>query len=235
MVSFESNVEKVLWNKNIIETFCFSQNGDMLTCVGTHFVSSMPIKELVQKLDPPPPKDVVLAASNLEYRAFILVALIVNLENVFKDHWIYVHDPEVKVGRIQNFKNWSPHVVPDKSKTCLGLEYFCFEDDYLWKMTDVDLISLGTKELSNLGFCKEDDIEDGSVVRMPNAYPVYNDDYKDSLKILRKFFNNFDNLQLIGRNGTHKYNNQDHSMLTGMLAVDNILGANHDLWEVNSV
>jgi protoporphyrinogen oxidase len=161
------------------------------------------------------------------------VALIVRRESVFPDNWIYIHDPGVKVGRIQNFKNWSPDMVGDPATTCLGLEYFCFEGDGLWTMTDAELVELARRELVKLGLVKAEEIEDGTVARMPKAYPVYDSGYREALRIVREFLQPLRNLQLIGRNGMHKYNNQDHSMLTAMLAVKNILGGNHDLWSVN--
>jgi hypothetical protein len=173
------------------------------------------------------------AANDLKYRDFLTVALIINKPMLFPDTWVYIHDPEVKVGRIQNFKNWSPFMVPDSNKTCLGLEYFCFEGDNLWNMPDDELIELGKKELESLGLVNRNDVEDGTVVRMPKAYPVYDSTYRKSLDVVRQFLGGIDNLQLVGRNGMHKYNNQDHSMLTAMLSAENILGASHDLWAVN--
>jgi protoporphyrinogen oxidase len=173
------------------------------------------------------------AANKLGYRDFLTVSLIVNKPDLFKDNWIYIHDPSVKVGRIQNFKNWSPHMVPDPQKTCLGLEYFCFEGDGLWNMPDKELIALGTKEVAELGLVAEGDVEDGAVVRMPKAYPVYDAEYIDAVNTIRAYIESLGNLYLVGRNGMHKYNNQDHSMLTAMLSVKNILGANYDVWGVN--
>jgi protoporphyrinogen oxidase len=200
---------------------------------GTDFVSSMPIRELIQRFDPPAPAPVIKAADSLKYRDFLTVALIVNQPNLFPDNWIYIHDPDVKLGRIQNFKNWSPEMVPDPAKSCLGLEYFCFEGDGLWTMPDRDLIALGKRELEALGLAKAVDIEDGAVVRMPKAYPVYDPGYDDAVGVVRRFIEGLSNLQLVGRNGMHKYNNQDHSMLTAMLAARNILGQKYDLWSVN--
>ncbi len=193
----------------------------------------MPIRELVQKMRPSVPGEVLEAANNLNYRDFLTVALIVNQPNLFPDNWIYIHDPLVKLGRVQNFKNWSPDMVSDQNKSCLGLEYFCFEGDELWNMKDEDLIEFGKKELEAIGLVKSSDIEDGSVVRMPKAYPAYDTKYREMLNIVRQYLKGIGNLQLIGRNGLHRYNNQDHSMLTAMLAVENIHGANHDLWSVN--
>ncbi|HMJ08900.1 MAG TPA: hypothetical protein VK468_07835, partial [Pyrinomonadaceae bacterium] len=164
---------------------------------------------------------------------FLTVSLIINKADLFQDNWIYIHDSAVQVGRIQNFKNWSPQMVPDQSKTCLGLEYFCFEGDGLWNTSDEDLIKLATKELGILGLIDTRDVEDGAVVRMPKAYPVYDSIYAQAVNTIREFIESLGNMHLVGRNGMHKYNNQDHSMLTAMLAVKNILGANYDVWEVN--
>src|SRR5262249_25838227 len=160
-----------------------------------------------------------------QYRDFLTVALVLRRRDVFPDNWIYIHEPKVKVGRIQNYKNWSPDMVPDADTTCLGLEYFCFEGDGLWTMADRELVELGRREVAALGLASEADIVDGTVVRMRKAYPVYNDTYKEGLERLRRFLERVPNLQVIGRNGMHHYNNQDHSMLTAILAVRNILGA----------
>jgi protoporphyrinogen oxidase len=193
----------------------------------------MPIQELVRKMKPEPPAEIMQAADKLGYRDFLTVSLIVNQADLFQDNWIYIHDSAVKVGRIQNFKNWSPHMVPDPNKTCLGLEYFCFEGDGLWTTSDEELIKLATKELGMLGLVNPKDVEDGAVVRMPKAYPIYDSVYVEAVNTIREFVGNLSNLYLVGRNGMHKYNNQDHSMLTAMLSVKNILGANYDVWDVN--
>ncbi len=199
-----------------------------------HVIATMPLRDLVHGLTPPAPTEVLDAASRLKYRDFITVALIVDQARVFDDNWIYVHDAAVQVGRIQNFKNWSPDMVPDASKTCLGLEYFCFEDDDLWSMPDAELVALGSRELVATGLVQPDRILRGVVVRMPKAYPVYDTGYQEALDVVRSYVDEFENLQPVGRNGMHKYNNQDHSMLMAILAVRNVLGARHDLWAVNS-
>jgi protoporphyrinogen oxidase len=163
------------------------------------------------------------------------VALIVDRENLFPDNWIYIHSPEFKVGRIQNFKNWSPAMVPDASKTCLGMEYFCSEGDALWEQSDLELIELASCELVGLGLVnKQAIIEDGVVIRQRKAYPVYDGEYRKHVQVLQDYIKTFDNLQTVGRNGMHRYNNQDHSMLTALLAARNILGEHHDLWDVNT-
>jgi protoporphyrinogen oxidase len=202
---------------------------------GTDFISSMPIRELVRALDPPPPEEVLRAAANLRYRDFLIVSLVVNRKNVVPDNWIYIHEPDVRVGRIQNFKNWSPAMVPDPNKTCLGMEYFVFEGDDLWSSPDADLIERAKVEITKLGLARREEIEDGAVVRMPKAYPMYDNGWTDQVMIIRKYLEQaLPNLQLVGRNGMHKYNNQDHSMMTALCAARNILGETHDLWAINS-
>jgi protoporphyrinogen oxidase len=201
----------------------------------TDFISSMPVRELVGALDPAPPEEIQQAAGRLRYRDFLIVSLVVNRKEVMPDNWVYVHDPSVKVGRIQNFKNWSPAMVPDQNKTCLGLEYFVFDNDGMWSRPDRELLELAKGELARLGLARPEEIEDGTVVRMPKAYPMYDDGWTERVETIRRYLEkNLANLQLVGRNGMHKYNNQDHSMMTAMRAAENILGASHDLWAINS-
>ena len=202
---------------------------------GTDFISSMPIRDLINALDPPAPKPVLDAANRLRYRDFLIVSLIINRKHVMPDNWIYIHEPGVRVGRIQNFKNWSPAMVPDPEKTCLGMEYFVFENDDLWSSADDDLIALAKREIAQLGLARPEEIEDGAVVRMPKAYPMYqprlgSPDCNHPCYLEKTL----PNLQLVGRNGMHKYNNQDHSMMTAMCAARNILGAKYDLWAINT-
>ncbi len=179
------------------------------------------------------PDEVLAAAGDLRYRDFLTVALVVPEEQGFPDNWIYIHSPDVKVGRIQNFGSWSPYMVKD-GRTCLGLEYFVFEDDELWSSTDDELIALATEELAAIGLVDPSDVETGYVVRMPKAYPVYDEVYRDNVAVIRRWFEeNAPNVHPVGRNGMHKYNNQDHSMYTAMLTVENIHGAGHDIWSVN--
>jgi protoporphyrinogen oxidase len=202
---------------------------------GDQFLSSMPVTELVLRLSPPAPDAVREAARRLTYRDFLTVCLIVDRPDPFPDNWIYVHSPEVKVGRIQNFRSWSPDMVPDPTKGSLGLEYFCSEGDALWTMADAELIRLGKEELERIGRARASEISDGCVFRVPKAYPVYDADYREHLDTVRGFVDGLENLQTIGRNGLHRYNNQDHAMLTGLLAVRNLEGgARHDLWSVNT-
>jgi protoporphyrinogen oxidase len=211
-----------------------AQDGQEKVIEGTDFISSMAIKEFVERVESPPPT-VLEAVQSLHYRDFLTVCLIVDKPDLFPDNWIYIHDPEVRVGRIQNFKNWSPDMVPDPSKTSLGLEYFCNEGDELWNMPDADLVELGQRELEQMGLARGADVVDGCVFRVEKAYPVYDSSYRDHLTHARGFVESLDNLVTIGRNGLHRYNNQDHAMLTGMLAVRNMLfGEQNDLWRVNA-
>jgi len=201
---------------------------------GDHFINSMPITALVRRLDPLPPDEILAAAKGLKYRDFLIVSLIINQEHLFPDNWLYIHSPEFKVGRIQNFKNWSAEMVPDSSKTCLGMEYFCSEGDDLWEMDDAQLIELASREIIKLNLgVRPGDVEDGCVIRQYKAYPVYDGEYRQHLQVLQDYIETFDNLQTVGRNGMHRYNNQDHSMLSALLAAKNIVGEEHDIWNIN--
>jgi protoporphyrinogen oxidase len=194
----------------------------------------MPIRALVRALRPRPSREVLDAARGLGYRDFLVVALILDQENPFPDNWVYVHSPEVKVGRIQNFNNWSPAMVPVPGRTCLGMEYFCFDGDGLWTSRDEELVALAKREVGALGLADPARVVDSTVVRMSKAYPVYGVGYRSYLATIRECVDAIPNLHLVGRNGMHKYNNQDHSMLTAMMAVWNMEGANYDLWAVNT-
>ncbi len=201
-----------------------------------HVISSAPLRELVRGLSPRVSAKVERAAGSLKYRDFLTVMLILKERNMFADNWIYIHDPGVKVGRIQNFRSWSPEMVPDPEKACYGLEYFCFEHDGLWDSSDTDLTELAKRELQQIGLAQPGDVEDGCVVRQKKAYPVYDDDYARHVETIREELENrYPNLHLVGRNGMHKYNNQDHAMMTAMLCVENILADSklYDLWQVN--
>ena len=209
-------------------------DGDKRTEIPVEYlISSIPITKLVALLDPQAPDEVLSAAQKLSYRAFIIVVLIIDKQDLFADQWIYIHSPDVKVGRIQNFKNWSAAMVPDPKKTSVGMEYFCTVGDGIWTMPDNELIDLASRELSELGLSEIDGVIDSFIVRQPGAYPVYDPNYQDHLEVIKSFLSSIDNLQTIGRNGMHRYNNMDQSMHVGMLAAQNVLGANHDLWEVN--
>jgi len=206
------------------------------TIEAEHVISSAPMRELVRGLSPPVSERTLRAAQSLKYRDFLTVMLILKDRKMFDDNWIYIHDPSVKVGRIQNFRSWSPEMVPDPDKACYGLEYFCFEHDGLWDSTDEELIRLAQRELLQIGLAKEGDVLDGCVVRQKKAYPVYDDDYARHVDTIREELEErFPTLHLVGRNGMHKYNNQDHAMMTAMLCVENILAEEkiYDLWQVN--
>jgi len=200
----------------------------------SHVISTMPMAQLVDVFEPPVPAAVLAAGHDLHYRDFLTVALVIPEEHAFPDNWIYIHASEVKVGRIQNFGSWSPYMVKE-GKTCLGLEYFVFEGDELWNAPDEELIARGKRELAWLKLMPADvEVEAGYVFRMPKAYPYYDKDYRANVKTIADYLeSNAPNVHLIGRNGMHKYNNQDHSMFTALLTVDNIYGAHHDIWDVN--
>jgi protoporphyrinogen oxidase len=198
-------------------------------------ISSLALRDVVALADPPPPPEVSEAAAGLRYRDFLTVALIVRGDDLFPDNWIYVHDPGVRVGRIQNFRAWSPAMVPDPERTCVGLEYFCFEGDDLWDAGNEELVARATRELDAIGLAPADRVERGHVVRVPKAYPIYDADYDARVSTIRRWLAGIENLQQIGRNGLHRYNNSDHSMLTALRAVDNVCSqADHDLWSVNA-
>lgn len=200
-----------------------------------YVLSTAPMRELVTSVTPTFPQQAFDSAKHLEYRDFLTVVLICKDEDAFHDNWIYIHDPSVKVGRIQNFKSWSPYMVPDPEMACYGLEYFCFEGDGLWTSSDADLIALATKEINQIGLTHPEAVVDGYVVRQPKAYPVYDQTYKEKVNDVREALKAYPGLYLIGRNGMHKYNNQDHSMMTAMLAAKNIIAGKeiYDLWDVN--
>jgi len=200
----------------------------------TDVVSTMPFPSLIRAMDPPVPDDVRRAADDLHFRDFLTVALVVPEAYSFPDNWIYVHSPKVKVGRIQNFGSWSPYLIKE-GRTCLGLEYFVFEGDGMWNTPDEELVEIGKQELAELGLVQADKVEAGYVVRMPKAYPVYDEGYLDNVEVLKAWIaEHAPNVHPVGRNGMHKYNNQDHSMFTAMLTVENILGRGpHDIWSVN--
>jgi protoporphyrinogen oxidase len=204
--------------------------------ISSHVVSSAPIPELILGLRPVPQLECITAASRLRYRDFLTVVLILRKVQTIADNWIYIHDPSVKVGRIQNFRSWSPDMVPDPDISCYGLEYFCFDGDGLWSASDEELIALGASELASVGLANASALVEGCVVRQRKAYPVYDEDYADNVAAVRKELHaKFPNLHLIGRNGMHKYNNQDHAMMTGILTARNILAGReeYDVWDIN--
>ncbi|MCJ2120917.1 NAD(P)/FAD-dependent oxidoreductase [Methylobacterium sp. J-001] len=211
-----------------------SADGSRETFTARHVISSAPVRELVDSIRPRPLS--TFNARALKYRDFLTVALIAKSQKNFPDNWIYIHDPSVQVGRVQNFRSWSPEMVPDEDHTCLGLEYFCFEGDGLWTASDGDLVALAKREIGQIGLIDPADVVDACVVRQPKAYPVYDEDYAGHVvTVRRELERDFPSLHLVGRNGMHKYNNQDHAMMTAMLTVENILCGRrrHDVWQVN--
>jgi protoporphyrinogen oxidase len=198
-------------------------------------ISSLPLRNTVGMAEPHPRPEVIAAAKGLRYRDFLTVALVLDGEDLFPDNWIYIHDPTVTVGRIQNFRSWSPWMVPDPSKACVGLEFFCFAGDELWEMDDDKLVELGMRELEKLGLARRDQLEFGFVERVPKAYPMYDAEYGERVATIRSWLDGLDNFIQVGRNGLHRYNNSDHSTLSAMRAVDNLVdGTDHDIWAVNA-
>jgi protoporphyrinogen oxidase len=199
----------------------------------THVISSMPISALLRAMDPPVPPEIQAAADGLRYREHITVGLVIPEEDAFPDNWVYINDPDVKVGRVQNFGRWSPYMVRE-GKTCLGLEHFVNEGDEWWTKSDAELIENGKRELEQIGLIDASHVEAGYVVRTLKAYPFYDAAYKRNVEILAGWLaEHAPNVYPVGRNGMHRYNNQDHSMYTAMLSVENIFGAHHDVWNVN--
>ncbi|GAB4258448.1 NAD(P)/FAD-dependent oxidoreductase [Deferrisoma sp.] len=196
-------------------------------------ISTAPLARLPRLFTPSPPREVLEAAAGLRHRAFVMVGLIVNRADLFPDQWIYVHSPEVRVGRIQNFGNWSPDLVPEEGRSGIGMEFFCDEGDELWTLPDRTLGELATSELERLGLARAEDVVDHFVVRQPDAYPVYEEGYRERLETLRSWLDGLENFRTAGRSGMHRYNNMDHAMLTGILAARNAYGARHDVWAVN--
>jgi protoporphyrinogen oxidase len=201
----------------------------------SHVISSLPLRATVGLSGAAAGGDIQAAAQGLRYRDFLTVALVIDGEDLFPDNWIYIHEPGVRVGRIQNFRSWSPWMVPDQSKASVGLEYFCFKGDDLWEMDDDKLVELAKSELAALNLVDPSRVERGFVTRVPKAYPMYDADYGERVAVIRGWLEGIGNLVQVGRNGLHRYNNSDHSMLTAMRAVENITqGTSHDIWAVNA-
>ena len=234
-VQLGSEVVRIVRNGETINGVEIKDVDGLAYIEGTDFFSTMPLNELILRIEPAPPDEVIAAANGLRYRDFLTVVLILDIKDVFDDNWVYIHSPDVKVGRIQNFKNWSSEMVPDDSTTSLGLEYFCNEGDGLWNMSDADLLELGTIEIERIGLASETNVLDGVVVRQQKAYPVYDAVYGPLLATVQDWVAGLSNFHTIGRNGLHKYNNQDHSMLTAIMAVKNaVAGQTNDVWSVNT-
>jgi protoporphyrinogen oxidase len=231
VVGLDFNAETGRWTVQ-----CRSGSGGTKAIIASHVISSAPLRSLAACLAPPVSPEALAAAEGLRYRDFLVVTLILRDRQRFSDNWIYIHDPSVQVGRIQNFKSWSPEMVPDPALCCYGMEYFCFEGDGLWDSADADLVAQATAELASLGLADAGDVLDGCVVRQAKAYPVYDAGYAGRVDVARREMErSFPSLHLVGRNGMHKYNNQDHAMMTAMLTVKNILAGErrYDVWEVN--
>lgn len=234
-IKMNSDVVGINRQGNRITSVEVRRNGRCETIAGANFISSMPIPLFLQRLTPPPPPPVLQAARQLKYRDFLTVCLILKKRELFPDNWLYIHDPAVKVGRIQNYKNWSQDMVPDQAHTSLGLEYFCNKGDATWSLSDEELIEMGKREIALIGIADPADIIDGCVFRVENTYPVYDEDYENYLDTIKGYVATLQNFHTIGRNGLHRYNNQDHAMLTGMYAVRNMLfNEQNDLWQVNA-
>jgi protoporphyrinogen oxidase len=205
------------------------------TLTPSYVISSLPLRTTVGISDPDPPADVRDAARGLRYRDFLTVALVIEDERMFPDNWIYIHDPTVRVGRIQNFRSWSPWMVPNDTDASIGMEYFCFEGDEIWSMPDDQLVAMATREIQQLGLARANRVRMGFVVRVHKAYPMYDAEYGERVTAIRGWLDSIPNLIQVGRNGLHRYNNSDHSMLTAMRAVENVLdGRAHDIWAVNA-
>ena len=221
-------------NRGIWTVTAIRSNGTRETFTARHVVSSAPLRELAEAMTPKPIS--FFQARSLKYRDFLTVALIAKSDRTFPDNWVYIHDPSVLVGRVQNFRSWSPEMVPDEGYTCLGLEYFCFEGDGLWTMPDEELVALAAHEIGRIGLIDPADIVDAAIVRQPKAYPVYDDAYRSHVDAIRLDLEvNYPTLHPVGRNGMHKYNNQDHAMMTGILTARNIIAGErlYDVWGVN--
>ena len=233
-VKLQSRVVGLHHTDGRITSATLESAGQRQTIPVSDVISSMPLPALARTLSPAVDAATLAAASRLRFRDFLIVVLIVNRRDLFPDNWLYIHSPDVKVGRIQNFKNWSAAMVPDPATTSVGMEYFCSADDDVWARSDAELIAMATGEIDQLGLAPAGAVVDGCVIRQAKAYPVYDDAYREQVERIRRGVAAFTNLQTIGRNGMHRYNNQDHSMLTGMLAARNVMGEQHDLWDVNT-
>jgi protoporphyrinogen oxidase len=233
-VRLNTSVVGIHAEQDVVRSVTIERDGVRETIDVSAVISSMPLPALLGGLDPAPPVAIRDDASKLRFRDFLLVGLIVDKPDLLPDQWIYVHTPQMRVGRVQNFKNWSDAMVPDPLRTSLGMEYFCNAGDDLWSRPDADLRHLAASEAETLGFCRASDISDAHVVRQRHAYPVYDAGYRGRLERIRAYLGGLTNLQTIGRNGMHRYNNQDHSMLTGRFAARNVLGERHDTWDINT-
>ncbi len=220
-----------------------NEAGERVTYAGDYFFSTMPVRDLIRAISAPVPAEVNEVSEGLMYRDFITVGLLANRLTIrekdgarLKDNWIYIQEPDVVVGRLQIFNNWSPWLVANPDKVWIGLEYFCNETDPLWKLSDEEMAKFAIAEVAKIGILKAGDVLDSHVVHVPKTYPAYFGSY-DRFDVIRNYLDSFENLFLVGRNGMHKYNNQDHSMLTAMTAVENIVNGvttKDNIWAVNT-
>lgn len=232
-ILYNKKVTKIVQRNNGYEVAIIDRlTGKSEKIFTEYLISSMPLNDFLKSLEPAPTEDIKDIARRLSFRSFLVAAMIVKRKHIFPDQWIYIHSPEVLVGRIQNVKNWSSAMVPEEV-TLLGMEYFCNEGDNFWNQSDEEIMNLAAKEIVKLGFARPEEIEKGMVVRVKNAYPVYYLGFKNDLEEIRKFIVSLKNVQVIGRSGLYRYNNMDHSMLTGIYAARNYLGRNYNVWDVN--
>ena len=232
-IAMSAPVQRVRWKGNRVTAVAVSRAGAEEEFACGELVSSATVRDFFEMLEPHPPEEILKAARDLRHRDFLVVGLVVDRPHLFPDNWIYIHTPGVRVGRIQNFKNWSSDMVPDPRRTGLGMEYFVWRGDEMWSSSDDALIALAAREGESLKLFAAHEVIDGRVVRVPNAYPIYDANYRENLRRVRGWLDGIENLQLVGRQGQHRYNNQDHSMMTSWYAARNILGERHDIWDVN--
>lgn len=227
-------VKAIFWEKDKINAVEIKgKQSGAVRVSADHFFSSLPLPLFIEKMQPLPDLEIIQAARGLKFRSLIVVYLIIAEAKLFSDHWIYVHAPEVTVGRIQNYKNWSAEMCPDPAMTSLGMEYFVSEGDGLWCLTDQEMIAFALDELCRIGIVKPEKFVKGYCVRVPNAYPIYSPGYQDNLNKLKRFVDGFSNLDCLGRSGLFRYNNSDHALLTGLYGARKLLGEKHSLWDIN--
>jgi protoporphyrinogen oxidase len=233
-VLLRAEAVKIHHNGNRVTGVSYRETDGVRRIIAPFMITSMSLDDLIERFTPQPPASVSAAARGLRYRDFIIVTLIVRAVGLFPDNWIYLHSPSVRASRVQCFNNWSPAMVPEPDTTTLGMEYFCTRGDDIWQRTDEELMTLARREVQELGLARSADVVDGCVIRQPKAYPIYDGEHTGHVEIIRRWLGNLTNLETIGRNGMHRYNNQDHSMLCGLYAARNVAGANHDLWGINT-
>jgi protoporphyrinogen oxidase len=231
-IVLKTTVKKIRYGENSISAIV-ENNSQRNEISGQRIISSAPLPETILFLEPQAPEQVQKAARMLKYRDFFTVCLVIKKQDLFPDNWIYIHSPEITAGRMQNFKNWSPEMVADTNNTSVGLEYFCSSTDPIWSEPDSQLIAMAVKDMETLKMARKSEIIDGTAIRVPRAYPVYEPGYQKNIEIIKNYLTCLPLIQVIGRNGLHRYNNQDHSMLMGLYAASNVLGGNHSVWGVN--